>query len=93
MDFSAAHDLNVLVDWLAVRDPLEHVDVAVLFGGAPVGGADLFAQLARDGVADTYAVVGGRGHTTPTFEQELAPACPEARPFLGASEAEAKAAR
>lgn len=85
-------DLNVLVDWLAVRDPLEHVDVAVLLGGAPVGAADLFAQMMRERVAETYVVVGGRGHTTPAFEERLAEMCPEVTAFLGASEAEAFAA-
>jgi len=42
-------------------------DVAILFGGSILAGADVFASAMREQVASHYMIVGGRGHTTGTL--------------------------
>ena len=50
---------------------IPQVDVLVLFGGAILAGADQFAQAMRNGVATTYVIDGGVGHTTLAFRQSV----------------------
>jgi uncharacterized SAM-binding protein YcdF (DUF218 family) len=91
MSQSIAESLNVLVDFCAMRDvgslaptalaglaglPEGRADVAVLFGGSVVAGAEEFARGMRHGVARRYVVSGGEGHTTEAVRRSL-------RPFLG----------
>jgi uncharacterized SAM-binding protein YcdF (DUF218 family) len=63
-----ADSINTLVRFCARRDVPEleadSADVAILFGGSIVAGADLFAAAMRKGVARHYMIVGGEGHTT-----------------------------
>ena len=46
-------------------------DVAILFGGTIVAGADVFAAAMREQVASRYMIVGGQGHTTGTLRRSL----------------------
>lgn len=78
-----ARCLNVIGDYVAQRDvpaltraALAEAgvsggvaDVAVLFGGSIVAGGDTFAEAIRAGVARTYVIVGGAGHTTATLRE------------------------
>lgn len=71
-----ADSINTLVQFCARRDvpalTREAVrgaagaiaDVAILFGGTILAGADVFADAMREQVASRYMIVGGRGHTT-----------------------------
>lgn len=45
------------------------VDVMVLFGASILCGGDLMAQAMEEGIAKTYLIVGGAGHTTETLRQ------------------------
>jgi hypothetical protein len=60
--------VNTLARFCARRDVPEltaaSADVAILFGGSIVAGADVFAAAMRAGVARRYMIVGGEGHTT-----------------------------
>lgn len=85
--------LNVIGDYVARRDvpaltraALAEAgvsggvaDVAVLFGGSIVAGGDTFAEAMRAGVARTYVIVGGAGHTTATLRERMRELCPGAR--------------
>ncbi len=46
-------------------------DVAILFGGTILTGADVFADAMREKVACHYMIVGGQGHTTDTLRCSL----------------------
>ena len=97
-----ARDMNVLAGFTAMRDVAEpsrealaaagvpdgRVDVAVLTGGAILAGADVMADAMRRDVASTYALVGGAGHTTPTFRARVRELWPAATFDDDASEAE-----
>ncbi|WP_322152681.1 hypothetical protein [Paratractidigestivibacter sp.] len=96
-----AHDMNTLAAFEGVRDVASlnadelrrvvgapQVDVLTLFGGAPLAGADAFACAMRAGVAKTYAIVGGVGHTTPAFRAKTRALRPEVEFADDASEAE-----
>ena len=48
----------------AARVASVQVDVAVLFGGSILAGGEVFAEAMRAGIAHTYVIVGGAGHTT-----------------------------
>ncbi|GAA0460992.1 hypothetical protein Ade02nite_15410 [Paractinoplanes deccanensis] len=73
MDLAAA--VNTLVRFCARRDVPEPVsgtaDVAILFGGTILAGADVFAAAMRAGAAGHYMIVGGRGHTTEALRRAL----------------------
>jgi uncharacterized SAM-binding protein YcdF (DUF218 family) len=64
--------INTLVRFCARRDVAELTpaalngvaDVAILFGGSVLAGADVLAAAMRAGVAARYMIVGGQGHTT-----------------------------
>jgi uncharacterized SAM-binding protein YcdF (DUF218 family) len=74
-----AASINTLVRFCARRDvpaltPAElggPADVAILFGGSILGGADVFAAAMRAGVAARYLIVGGEGHTTDALRERL----------------------
>lgn len=68
--------------------PKGQADVAVLTGGAILAGADVFAEAIRAGVARTYVLVGGVGHTTETFRARVRELWPAAEFGDSASEAE-----
>lgn len=73
------HDINALVGFLARRDVPSlrraatggPADVAILFGGSILAGADVFAAGMRAGVAKKYLIVGGEGHTTDALRATL----------------------
>lgn len=46
-------------------------DVAILFGGTILAGADVFADAMREHVAAHYMIVGGQGHTTSALRCSL----------------------
>jgi uncharacterized SAM-binding protein YcdF (DUF218 family) len=46
-------------------------DVAILFGGTIVAGADVLADAMREQVASRYMIVGGQGHTTGALRRSL----------------------
>ena len=76
VDERTVDSINTLVRFCARRDvpaltreALRSVaqapaDVAILFGGTIVAGADVFADAMREQVASRYMIVGGQGHTT-----------------------------
>ncbi|SNY37200.1 ElyC/SanA/YdcF family protein [Paractinoplanes atraurantiacus] len=70
-----ADDINTLVDFCARRDVPAltpgTADVAILFGGSIVAGAEVFADAMRAGVAGHYMIVGGEGHTTAALRETL----------------------
>lgn len=75
-----ADDVNALARFLGRRDVerlapedlerrygLRQADAMALFGGSILAGGDVLAEAIRAGVARTYFIVGGAGHTTETF--------------------------
>lgn len=79
-----AHNLNILIDFLAKRDiktfnttelqtkyAFKQVDVAILFGGSIPEGCDVFAKAYRQNLAKHYLIVGGTGHTTDTLRHKM----------------------
>ena len=78
-----AEDINTLVRFCARRDVPAltraavdaaaggPADVAILFGGSILAGADVFAGAMRAGVAARYLIVGGEGHTTDALRRVL----------------------
>jgi uncharacterized SAM-binding protein YcdF (DUF218 family) len=75
--------INTLVRFCARRDvpaltraalrsvAVAPADVAILFGGTIVAGADAFAGAMREQVASRYMIVGGQGHTTGALRSSL----------------------
>ncbi len=85
----AARDINTLAGFLGMRDVpaltrdalaarygFERADVMALFGGSILAGGDVLADAMRSGVARTYVIVGGAGHTTETFRSRTRALCP-----------------
>jgi uncharacterized SAM-binding protein YcdF (DUF218 family) len=70
-----AASINTLVRFCARRDVPAlgpaMADVAILFGGSILAGADVFAEAMRTGVAERYLIVGGEGHTTDALRHML----------------------
>ena len=97
-----ARCMNVIATFTGLRDvdavsrdalrevglPEGRADVAVLTGGAILAGADVMACAMRAGVARTYALVGGIGHTTAAFRDSVHRLWPAAEFPDNASEAE-----
>ncbi len=94
-----ARDLNVLARFLGQRDlPLlsrdgvaaasTQVDVAVLFGGSILAGGEVLADVMKAGIARTYVIVGGVGHTTETLRERARAVWPRIDVASGAAEAE-----
>ncbi|XVV15625.1 ElyC/SanA/YdcF family protein [Actinoplanes sp. CA-131856] len=71
----SADDINTLVRFCARRDVPQltagTADVAILFGGSILAGADVFAEAMRAGAADRYMIAGGEGHTTSALRETL----------------------
>jgi hypothetical protein len=57
-------------------------DVAILFGGSILAGADVFAAAMRAGAAARYLIVGGEGHTTDALRRSLNDAAPRTEAAL-----------
>ena len=85
-----ARDITTLASFLGMRDVpalshyalvarygFEQADVMALFGGSILAGGDVLADAMRAGVARTYVIVGGAGHTTETFRARVRELCPE----------------
>ena len=85
-----SRDINTLASFLGMRDVpalsrdalvarygFEQADVMALFGGSILAGGDVLADAMRTGVARTYVIVGGAGHTTETFRARVRELCPE----------------
>ncbi|MGW0229294.1 ElyC/SanA/YdcF family protein [Actinopolymorpha singaporensis] len=78
-DGSTAESINALVRFCARRDvdaltPAlvgARADVAILFGGSILAGADVFADAVRAEVASFYLIVGGEGHSTDALRRRL----------------------
>ena len=77
---------NVLADWLGMRDASDLTRAAlereagltdgvanlfVLFGGGVIGTVETLAVAMRSGIAQRYAIVGGRGHATYGLEEAV----------------------
>lgn len=76
--FLGARDVEELTrDALAARYGCEQADVMALFGGSILAGGDVLAEAMRAGVARTYVIVGGAGHTTETFRARVRGLCPD----------------
>ncbi|MBR4866299.1 MAG: YdcF family protein [Clostridia bacterium] len=97
---SISEAINVLGRFCGMRDVPEltqsvlqekygfpKADVMVLFGGSILAGGDLLAKAMADGVAKTYIIVGGEGHTTQTLRDVVKAEYPEIE-TEGLSEAE-----
>lgn len=85
-----ARDMNILACFLGRRDVPEltqdvlearysfhQAEVMALFGGSILAGGDLLAQAMEAGVAKTYVIVGGAGHTTQIFRERVRQLCPD----------------
>lgn len=85
-----AEDINILGRFCGKRDVPEltpqqlmtrygipQADVMVLFGGSILCGGDVLAQAMKDGIAKTYVIVGGEGHTTETLRVNMHRAFPD----------------
>lgn len=99
-DGIVAHNINILGDFLGKRDVEEltrealhekygfsQADVMVLFGGSILCGGDVLAAAMKENVAKKYIIVGGAGHTTPTFRKRVQKEIPALK-TEGLSEAE-----
>lgn len=82
MNIETAKNINILGDFCGRRDVEElskeklsekyditQADVMVLFGGSILTGGDVLAKAINDGIAKTYVIVGGVGHTTESLRQ------------------------
>ncbi|GAB3821398.1 YdcF family protein [Tessaracoccus terricola] len=80
-----ADAINTLGDFCGVRDLAEptraefrrvtglpRADVLLFFGGTPVAGLEVLAQLLSDGACERSVLVGGQGHTTPSLRAAAA---------------------
>ena len=100
-----AEDINGLAAFLGPRDVPEltsvalegclgarQADVMVLFGGSILAGGDVLAEAMRAGVARTYVIAGGAGHTTEALRSRVRELCPDVAFADDASEADVFAA-
>ena len=83
VDERTVSSINTLVRFCARRDvpaltrealrsvAVAPADVAILFGGTIVAGADVLAGAMREQVASRYMIVGGQGHTTGALRRSL----------------------
>ena len=67
-NFCGPRDIDELTA-AALQDKynIPRVDVAVLFGGSILAGGEVFAEIMKNKLAETYVIVGGAGHTTATL--------------------------
>lgn len=90
--FCGKRDIPVLTR-STLRDAIgqDQVDVMVLFGGSILCGGDVLAQAMSSGIAKSYGIVGGAGHTTESLRQNMhrefpaleTAGLPEAQVFAG----------
>lgn len=79
-----AKAINILGQFCGKRDVAEltseqlqnkygitQADVMVLFGGSILCGGDILAKAMKEGIAKTYVIVGGAGHTTETLRVKM----------------------
>ena len=79
-----AKAINILGQFCGKRDIAEltseqlqdkygitQADVMVLFGGSIMSGGDILAKAMKEGIAKTYVIVGGAGHTTETLRVKM----------------------
>lgn len=84
-----ARAVNMLASFLGRRDireltkkaltdayQISEADLLILIGGSILYGGDVAAAGMREGVAKKLMLVGGAGHTTESFRQRVAKACP-----------------
>ena len=82
--YEIANCINVLGNFCGKRDideltafelmkkyGVEKADVMVLFGGSILAGGDVLANAMKNDVAKKYVIVGGRGHTTVSLEEQF----------------------
>ena len=85
-----AEDINELAAFLGPRDVpaltpeaiewrlgARQADAMVLFGGSILAGGDVLAEAMRAGVARTYVIAGGAGHTTEALRSRVRELCPD----------------
>ena len=102
---AVADNMNTIAAFLGARDVAEltqdglgerygwrRADVMALFGGPILAGGDVLADAMRAGVAATYVIVGGAGHTTETFRERVRGLAPDLDFADDAPEAEVFAA-
>lgn len=78
--FCGKRDLAALTsEALQKASGLTRADVLILFGGSIPCAIDRFAEAMRLGLAVTYMIVGGEGHTTESLRQKIAAVCPQIR--------------
>ena len=72
-NFCGPRDIDELTA-AALQDKynIPRVDVAVLFGGSILAGGEVFAEIMKNKLAETYVIVGGAGHTTATLREKMA---------------------
>ena len=82
--YEIANCINVLGNFCGKRDideltafelmkkyGVEKADVMVLFGGSILAGGDILGNAMKNDVAKKYVIVGGRGHTTASLEEQF----------------------
>jgi hypothetical protein len=69
--FCARRDVSALTRDALVAEAGGAADVAILFGGSILAGAEVLADAMRERVASHYMVVGGQGHTTDALRRTL----------------------
>ena len=83
-EYEIANCINVLGNFCGKRDigeltafelmkkyGVEKADVMVLFGGSILAGGDILGNAMKNDVAKKYVIVGGRGHTTASLEEQF----------------------
>ena len=83
-EYEIANYINVLGNFCGKRDideltafelmkkyGVEKADVMVLFGGSILAGGDILGNVMKNDVAKKYVIVGGRGHTTASLEEQF----------------------
>lgn len=68
---------ELTAEQLYSRYGIRQADVMVLFGGSILQGGDVLADAMKNGIAKTYVIVGGEGHTTPTLRRKMHGQFPE----------------
>ena len=71
-NFCGKRDIDELTDFeLMKKYGVEKADVMVLFGGSILAGGDILGNAMKNDVAKKYVIVGGRGHTTASLEEQF----------------------
>lgn len=76
-NFLGKRDISSLTtDAIKNKYGIEQADIMVLFGGSIICGGDVLAEAIRNGIAKTYIIAGGAGHTTETLRKKVHTECP-----------------